>query len=53
MNQMVDLETRVKTLEKIILALLGALLRKNTEQDGNWGWPSFRSEIKRLEEELK
>lgn len=31
---------------KAVIRLIEAILRKNTEQDGNWGWPSFHQELR-------
>jgi hypothetical protein len=39
---------RCDQLEDIVLKLLDALDRKGTEQDGNWGRPSFHDEVKEL-----
>lgn len=32
--------------------LIDALLRKGTEQDGNWGYPSFRAELEEMRKSL-
>lgn len=36
------------TDREAILVLISALLRKDTEQDGNWGYPSFYKELREL-----
>ena len=40
------------TDREALLILIDALLRKDTEQDGNWGWPSFTAELRYLQERL-
>ena len=44
------MEERLKALEEAFVQLLDAIRRAETEQDGNWGWPSFSDELKRLRE---
>lgn len=39
-------EKRIADLEVALCRLIGALLRQGTEQDGNWGWPTFSQEIR-------
>jgi hypothetical protein len=39
---------RLNALEKAVLALIDALQRKDTEQDGNYGHLSFYAELKQL-----
>lgn len=34
-----------EALAQQLLRLVDALLRHDTEQDGNWGWPSTRQEL--------
>ena len=41
------------TDREALLELIDALLRKDTEQDGNWGYLPFRSEFRLLAERLK
>jgi len=36
---------RIKRLEDIVLALIGALIRKDSDQNGNWGYPPFVKEM--------
>jgi hypothetical protein len=43
---------RIARLELIVRKLLGTLQRRDTIQDGNWGWPSYRDDLKALEMEL-
>lgn len=47
------IEEHVKRLENNLLILCSALLRKGTDQDGNYGWPSFRQEVESLVANLK
>lgn len=35
---------RMRSSEPLV-RLVDALLRKDTAQDGNWGWPSFHEEL--------
>jgi hypothetical protein len=39
------LQAEVRRLKSIMAKTLYALLRKNTNQDGNWGHPYFKDEI--------
>lgn len=41
-------EERIERLEKTVEQLLDALMRKDTEQDGNWGYKAFAQEVKEL-----
>ena len=41
-------EERVKRLEQVVAILMDALDRQDTEKDGNWGYPSFRAELRDL-----
>ena len=43
----------MRTSKEIMVDLLAALSRQGTELDGNWGYPSSRSEFARLYDELK
>lgn len=43
---------RVDRLERLVLKLASALRRKDSEQDGNWGWPSFNQEMAEILTEL-
>lgn len=36
-----------------LLKLIDAIRRRGTEQDGNWGWPTFTEELKDIENILK
>lgn len=38
-------EERIFRLETIVRLLLIALLKKDTAQDANWGWPSYREQL--------
>lgn len=35
--------------KEALLRLIDALRRKDTEQDGNWGYPSFYEELDEIE----
>jgi hypothetical protein len=35
-----------------LVRLCDALLRQGTEQDGNWGWPTFHKEIEEIKASL-
>ena len=39
---------RIDRLERTVVVLLDALDRKDTERDGNWGYPTFRAELREL-----
>lgn len=43
----------VTRAEGAILRLIDALRRKDSEQDGNWGFPSFYEELTQIENELR
>lgn len=43
---------RIERLENLVAKLASALYRQNSEQDGNWGWPSFHDEMKAIQAEL-
>ena len=36
---------RIERLERVVAALLDALRRQGSIQDGQWGWPSFHEEV--------
>ena len=38
--------------QEVLKRLIGALLRKDTEQDGSWGYMSFYDELRELEKLL-
>ena len=42
------LEERVARLETTLAILMDAMDRKDTERDGNWGYPPFRAELREL-----
>ena len=39
-------------IEAALVRLCDALLRQGTEQDGNWGWPTFHKEVKEIKTAL-
>lgn len=39
---------RIDRLERTLAVLMDAMDRKDTERDGNWGYPSFREELRGL-----
>jgi hypothetical protein len=43
---------RLDRLEKMLDKLCFALQRKETEQSGNWGWPSFYEELIEIREKM-
>lgn len=45
-------QERIARLEKLVAELAGALYRKDSEQDGNWGWPSTVDVLKKVAHEL-
>lgn len=40
-------------LQVMMAKLIGALLRKDTEQNGNWGYPTFHQELTEMLESLE
>lgn len=36
----------------MIAKLVDALLRRGTERDGAWGWPSFEDELREMQRSL-
>jgi len=46
------LEARIRRLENMLDALCDALLRQGSEQDGNWGYPPFETDLKTIRAEL-
>lgn len=44
---------RIDRLEKLLAKMADALVRKDTVQDGNWGYSHFRDEVKEVLRELK
>lgn len=44
---------RIDRLERLVLKLAEALERKDTEQDGNWGWPTFFQELHDVKKTLQ
>lgn len=40
------------TEREALLELIDALLRKGTEQDGNWGFPSFHEQLRLIRHRL-
>ncbi len=43
---------RIARLERLVTNLCLALLRKDTDRDGNWGFPSFSEAVGKIGEEL-
>ena len=39
-------------LRDILIELIDALLRKGTDQDGNWGFPPVREQLRRMLDKL-
>jgi hypothetical protein len=46
------LEERIDRLERLLDAMADALMRKDTEQDGNWGFPPFPVDMQAIRDEL-
>lgn len=46
-------EERLDRLERLLFKLTDALIRKSTELDGNWGNPTFHSELSDIKKNLK
>lgn len=42
-----------KYLAVMLAKLIDALLRKDTEKDGNWGYPSFEKELREMRQSLE
>lgn len=40
-------------LREVLLRLIDALMRKDTERDGNWGYKNFYAELNELKDTLK
>lgn len=45
-------EERINMLESRLARVISALIRKDTDQDGDWGWQSFREELKEIRREI-
>jgi hypothetical protein len=43
---------RIERLERLVAKMADALLRWGMERDGNWGEPSFHSEIGEIARDL-
>ena len=41
-------QERIDRLERVVVVLLDALDRKDTERDGNWGYPPFHQELREI-----
>ena len=53
MGEKMNLDERVGRLERLVAELADALLRKDSDQDGDWGWEKFHDRIRKVAEELK
>jgi len=49
---MTETEERIDRLERLVCKLADALLRRNSDQDGYYGWPSCNSEMREILGEL-
>lgn len=48
-----QLRAENRLLREQVAKLCDALLRKDSEQDGNWGHPSFYDEVRAIRAEIK
>jgi hypothetical protein len=46
-------QERIVRLESLVAKLASALYRQHSQQNGNWGWPSFQTEMVDIQELLK
>ena len=51
-TEMIGTEERIERLERLVCKLADALLRRNSDQDGNYGFPSCNSEMREILGEL-
>ncbi len=49
---MAALRSRIERCERLVFELAGAIVRKGSEQDGNWGYPFSYDEIQRIRRAL-
>jgi hypothetical protein len=48
----VNEQERIERLEKLVAKMASALWRMDSEQSGNWGWPSFHKEMGEIQRDL-
>jgi hypothetical protein len=49
---MTGTEERIERLERLVCKLADALLRRNSDQDGGYGFPSCNGEMREILDEL-